>query len=375
MKILHFSKFYPPFFGGIEKVAYDLVEGSLSAGHQVDVLCFSHEGRGSIETDVRGCIIVRSSVFATVASTPLSLGNLFDFIKLIGKEDEYDVIHVHLPNPLANLAIFLARPRAKIVLHWHADIVKQKNLLKIYDPLQQWLLDRADAIIATSPPYVDSSPWLSKHADKVTVIPIGADVSMMPVNSLRIQEIRSYYGGRKIVFALGRLVYYKGFESLVSAATYLSDDVVVIIGGVGELEEDLKGQILAAGLENKVYLIGSIPFSCLGAYFNACDVFCLPSVERSEAYGVVQLEAMYFGKPLVSTDIPGSGVSWVNSNGVSGLVVPPRDPVALGEALNRILEDDVLRKELSDGSRKRYEDLFLVDRMVEATLGLYKTII
>lgn len=372
MKVLHYSKFYPPVFGGIEKVAYDLVEGMTRRNIHGDVLCFNKDGSSVDEKARSGYRIVRSGIFATIASTPLSLSNLARFA---GMAPAYDVIHIHMPNPVANLAVFLTRPKAKIVLHWHSDIVKQKQILKLYDPLQQWLLRRADAIIATSPPYVDSSPWLQAYLDKVTVIPLGTEVSDLPCDPETIAAIKQEVGGRKIVFSLGRLVYYKGFEYLIEAAARLPDDTVVVIGGVGELEQSLREKVEALGLSGKVMLIGGIPFKRLGAYFAACDVFCLPSLERSEAYGVVQMEAMYFGKPVVSTAIPGSGVSWVNKHEDSGLIVPPADSEALASALSGILQDDALKERLGRNAKRRYDELFSVDKMVDLTTALYRKIL
>lgn len=370
MRVLHYSKYYPPFFGGIEKVAYDLVLGQRVMGHAVDVLCFSHHGAAIREHSPEG-EIVRSSVFANVASTPLSLTNLRDFSRMA---ENYDVIHVHLPNPVANLAVFLSRPTARVVLHWHTDIVRQKNILKLYDPLQQWLLRRADAVIATSPPYAESSPWLREHANKVEVIPLGVDVGALAASAAAVAQVKARYGGRRIIFSLGRLVYYKGFEYLVRAAERLPDDVVVVIGGVGELQEDLSELIRASGLGQKVILAGTIPFHELGAHFAACDIFCLPSVERSEAYGVVQVEAMSFAKPVVSTEIPGSGVSWVNQHEVSGLVVPPADAESLSKGLNSLLESSELRACLGAGARQRYERYFRVEHMTASVDALYRRI-
>ncbi|MDO8330190.1 MAG: glycosyltransferase [Fluviicoccus sp.] len=373
MNVLHYSKFYPPVFGGIEKVAFDLVEGMVKNGVTCDVLCFNSDRSDITEQSASGYRIIRTGIFATLASTPLSLANIRQFVRMA---DDYDVIHIHMPNPVANLAVFLARPKkARIVLHWHSDIVKQKTILKLYDPLQQWLLRRADAVIATSPPYAESSPWLQAYAEKVAVIPLGVDVSGIPSDPLIVDEIKREYGGRKLVFSLGRLVYYKGFDYLIDAASRLPDDVAVVIGGIGELEGALREKLASLKLENKVYLIGGIPFKKLGAYFKACDVFCLPSLERSEAYGVVQMEAMYFGKPVVSTSIPGSGVGWVNENNVSGQVVPPGDSLALSNSLDLILRDESLRLKLGEGARRRYDELFVVDKMVGLTVDLYQKVL
>lgn len=372
MRILHYGKFYPPYFGGIEKVTYDLVEGMTAKGHKADVLCFSETSHSSSELAPAGYRIIRSGCFAHVASTPLSFRNIFQFCAIAS---EYDVIHIQLPNPVANLALLLSCTRTKVVVHWQCDIVKQKKLLFFYDPLQQWMLRRADAILASTPTYAEGSPWLCKHLDKVTVVPLGVDVSDKVTNPDKVAEVRARYANKKIVFALGRLIYYKGFEYLVEAAKFLPDDYVVLIGGKGELHDKLNQIIAAENLQGKVFLLGSLPGADMGAYFTACDVFCLPSVERSEAFGLVQAEAMSFGKPVVSTNIPGSGVGWVNKDGVSGFVVEPKNPEALADGIKRTLADPEIYRKLSDGARARFDEQFTTERMVDRVLALYERVL
>lgn len=369
IKVLHIGKFYPPYFGGIETVNYDIVEGVNKKGIQVDVLCSNHE-RGRKESKEK-YKIYRANTLKVVASTPLS----FDLVFLLKKiQREYDIIHVHLPNPLANLAVFLTRPKARIILHWHSDIVKQKNLLKLYKPLQTWLLKRADAIIATSPNYIKGSEFLQKYLSKTSYIPLG--VEKMRVNETKLTSLREQYKGKKIVFALGRLIYYKGFEYLIDAAEFLPENILVLIGGVGELYEEFQKRISAKGLENKVQLLGKIPFDELGAYYELCDVYCMPSIEKSEAFGVVQIEAMSFGKPIVSTDIEGSGVPWVNENEVSGVVVQPKNSKDLANGLIKVLNSSEGQyQQYATNAEKRFLELFTKEKMVQDFYNLYNSII
>ena len=370
MRILHIGKFYPPYFGGIEKVNYDIVEGLNIEGVQTDVLCSNHDkGNAFSEIPYK---TYRSHTFKVIASTPLSC-SLITTLREI--QDNYDIIHVHLPNPMANLAIFLTQPRAKIILHWHSDIIKQKSLLILYSPLQSWLLKRADKIVITTPTYLEGSNTLKKYKNKISCIPIGVDSQELSIDWNTLNILKNKYQGNKIVFSLGRLVYYKGFEYLIDAARFLPNDIIILIAGIGELKEKLQEHISKHNLQDRVKLLGKIPFEELGAYYQLCDIFCLPSTERSEAFGVVQIEAMAFGKPVISTSIKGSGVDWVNLNNVSGIIVPPKDTNRLAEAIMELLTDEKKYQLLSIGAKKRYEEVFTKDKMVDSFKSLYLEIL
>jgi rhamnosyl/mannosyltransferase len=286
----------------------------------------------------------------------------------------YDVIHVHLPDPLANLALWWVKPTARIVIHWHSDIVQQQLALRAYQPLQQWLLDRADAIIATTDRYWRGSPWLRPHADKIRVLPIGIEDLASPTPKELVREIRARHGNRRIVFALGRMVYYKGFQHLIEACSALPQDVVVVIGGEGPLLDQWRQHAAAAGLSDRVHFPGRIAQQELAAYFEAMEVFCLPSDSKAEAFGVVLLEAMRAGKPIVASDIPGSGVAWVNEQGATGLNVPPADANQLAIALRLLLEDPQRAATYGAAARRRFLEHFTALRMVQDCLHLYETI-
>lgn len=368
MKVLQFSKFYPPVHGGIEQVAFDISEGiAKSNGQQVDVLCVDPVGKRK-DDEKHHYSIFREKIFAQLFSTPLSISLIFKWRKI---RNSYDVIHVHLPNPLAVLALFLFPPKGKIVLHWHSDIVKQKKLLMFFSPLQKWILERSSHIIVTSPIYGQSSATLQPYQNKIVCIPIGVDTHIMPLNEDLEQKIRSQYHDKKIVFSLGRLVYYKGMEYLIEAAKELPDDYVVLIGGTGPLIDSLKQKVSENKLSEKVILLGSINYSDLASYYKACDVFCLPSIHESEAFGVVQLEAMSFSKPLVSTNIPRSGVAWVNQHNETGIVVEPNDAKALANGIISVLnKSDVYSK----GAKARFDTMFTKELMVQNIINLYSSL-
>lgn len=185
---------------------------------------------------------------------------------------EYDIIHIHHPDPMACLALFLSGYKGPVVLHWHSDILKQKMLLRLYTPLQNWLLRRAKVIVGTTPVYVKESPFLENIQRKVTSIPIGID-EMKPIPE-RVAQIKERYAGKKIIFSLGRLVEYKGYEYLIQAARRLTDDYVILIGGRGPLQEYLQALIDELGVADRVKLLGFIEDDDLPDYFGACDLFC-----------------------------------------------------------------------------------------------------
>jgi rhamnosyl/mannosyltransferase len=246
-------------------------------------------------------------------------------------------------------------------------------LLKLYQPLQSWLIRRAEVIVGTTPPYLKASPFLQKAQQKTVAIPIGIP-KPIPQRE-QAAEIKTKYKGKKIIFALGRLVKYKGFDYLIKAAYQLGEEYIVLIGGKGPLHEELQTLIETKGIGDRVKLMGFVKDEELPAYYEACDLFCLSSIWKTEAFAIAQVEAMSFGKPVVATHIAGSGVDWVNDDGVSGLNVAPKDSDALADAISRILTDETLYARLSDGARQRYETMFTQEEMVERCLQLYKKII
>lgn len=362
MKVLHLSKLSPPFWGGIETVAYDICYGLNKNNIQTDIISVSEDFSSSVE-NIDGIKITRCASFAHIASTYLSFSYLYNWLKVRNK---YDIVHIHCPNPLANLAVFLFRTDSKIILHWHSDIVKQRFLKLLLSPMENWLLRRADVIITTSEPYTVASVDLEKHQNKIEVVPIGIDENKF--SSMGTDPIKTKYDGKKIVFSLGRHVYYKGFKYLIDAAQYLPNNYIILIGGQGPLSEEFRKEIESNSLSSKVILLGKIPQSELSYYFKACDVFCLPSVERSEAYGVVQLEAMSQGKPIVSTSIPGSGVSWVNVDGVTGIVVEPKNSEALSKAIIDVCENEKFNK---NTILNVFNEKFTRDMMVAKIMKIY----
>jgi len=368
-RVLHIGKYYPPHFGGIERVNFDLVESLNKHGIRTDVLCFNDSADDKFEDG--NYRIYRASNLFTLRSTPFSF-SLFKTLKQIHRN--YDIIHLHLPNPIGAIALQMINFKGKIVLHWHSDIIRQKILRKFYSPFQKSLLNRANRIIVTSPPYLDGSEDLKAFKSKCMVIPIGITEPELPDQNF-LSELKNKYSGKKIVFSLGRLIYYKGFNYLIEAAKELSDDYLILIGGTGELHEELSRQIVENSLSKKVKLLGKIPSFQISSYFELCDLYCLPSCERSEAFGIVQIEAMSHGKPIISTSIPYSGVSWINDHDYTGVVVPPKNPKALAKAIQITLSNPEICDRYGNNARKKFKAEFTVDKMCQKTTYLYESLL
>ncbi len=367
-KVLQLGKFYP-IRGGVEKVMYDLMTGLSPRGIECDMLC-AHDESGAGQTLEVGsgaqARVLACRTWVKLAGTMISPSLVLKLRKIC---NDYDLIHVHHPDPMASLALLLSRYKGRVVLHWHSDILKQKTLLKFYKPLQDWLIRRADIILGTTPVYIEQSPHLDGAKHKAAYLPIG--VAPVQPDAAKVEEIKSRYPGKKIILSLGRLVSYKGFKYLVRAAKYLPDDYVVVIGGGGPLKGKLLDEIELLGMADKVKLIGRIPDDELEAYYGACELFCLPSVMKTEAFGIVQIEAMSCGKPVVATTIPGSGTAWVNKHGYSGLNVQPRNAEELARAICEITSIAETYQRFCHNARERYHEVFTQEKMIDKCISYY----
>ena len=356
MKVLQLGKFYP-ILGGVEKVMWELTEGIGRAGVDCDMLCACKTPQVITINEHSRCICVKALFKA--AATMISPAMI---VFLRRHCAEYDIIHIHHPDPMAALALRLSGYKGKVVLHWHSDIIKQRFLLFFYLSLQTWVVERSDVIIGTSPVYVKESPFLQRVQEKLACVPIGID----PLPQVSVEP--SDY---KTVFSLGRLVGYKGYEYLVEAAKYLPDNYRVVIGGEGPLRKKLQAQISAEGLDGKVSLPGRIPQEDLPRMFAACSVFCLSSIWKTEAFAIVQIEAMSCGRPVVATRIPGSGVPWVNEHGFSGLNVDPGSARQLADAILEITADPETYRRYCGNAVERYRTMFTKKAMIDKCLDIY----
>jgi rhamnosyl/mannosyltransferase len=280
-----------------------------------------------------------------------------------------DIIHIHWPNPSAVLAYLASGHRGRLIITYHSDVVRQRTLAAAFTPILRAALQRAAAIIVSSPNYIDGSYVLPEFRDRCRVIPFGISAEFFAdfdVNEAR--RIRSDFGPR-IVLGVGRMVYYKGFEHLVRAMAQVDGQLLLI--GQGPLQPFLIQLAQDLGVSERITFLNEV--NDIRPYYHAADVFALSSVMRSEAFGIVQLEAMACGKPIINTQLD-SGVTFVSPHGVSGLTVPPADATALSEGINQLLDQPRLRAELGDGARQRVAQSFTVEGMVQSTFQLYQDV-
>jgi len=335
---------------------------------QPTVLVTSRTSRTTVE-DIDGVRVIKAARLATVSSAPISL-SLLGWVRRL----EADLTHLHFPYPIGELAWLLAGRSPRMVITYHSDIVRQKNLLRVYRPFLRRLLARADGITVSNPQYIQSSPFLRPLAAKCRVIPHGADLGRFaptPQVLQRAAAVRGRYGGGPLVLFVGVLRYYKGVGVLIRAMPQVDARLLV----VGQGPQGDEWRALAAQLElgDKVSFLGRVDDDELLALYHACDVCVLPSIHRSESWGAVQVEAMACGKPVVCTEL-GTGTSFVTQDGVTGLVAPPDDPGALSAALNRLLGDPALRARMGQAGRERAERELSASVMVERLVGWYREI-
>ncbi len=368
MNILHIYKDYPPILGGIENHIKVLAEGQVARGHGVTVLVTNPAGGQTTVNIENGVRIVRAGRLATIASTPLSAV----WPRWLMRERP-DVAHLHFPYPFGDVTHALFGHARRTVITYHSDIVRQKSLLRLYAPFLRRSLARADRIIATSPQYVATSPFLAPHVDKCTVVPYGIDIACFTAaDSAQVAPIRARYGSPLILF-VGQLRYYKGVEYLIRAMPQVAGCALVVGSETTTRLAELEQLAQSLGIADRVLFLGE-KSSELPAFYHACDVFVLPSVERSEAFGIVQIEAMAAGKPVVCTEL-GTGTSYINQDGITGLVVPPRDAAALAAAINRLLADADLRHRLGQAAQERAQREFSYRIMVERVVQVYQLVL
>ena len=367
MRVLHLGKFYPPAKGGMETILALICE--RTAQHVQNRAIVANATSTTVEERHGSIDVLRVAALARIGAVAVCPKMPFELAR-----ENADVIVLHEPNPMALLAYFLARPAGHLVVWYHSDVVRPSWLYRLfYRPFLRFALSRAVRIVVSSPTLGTSAPELQDFQAKCTVIPFGiegrspqeSDAGLQRASAIR-REI-----DRPIVLFVGRLVPYKGVDVLLEALTGV--DAAALIVGDGPLRPALEAQARRLGIAGRVTFLGSVADAELAALYRACDLFVLPSVTRQEAFGVVQLEAMAAGKPVVSTDV-GTGVGWVNRHGETGYVVPPRDPVALREALRRLLADPGLQKSMGDAAMRRVRSVFSVERMIDNILALYREV-
>jgi len=365
MRVLHVYKDYYPVLGGIENHVRLLAEEQVKRGLDVTVLVTSLNGSTRVET-MNGVRLIKAARWAKIASTPLSL----DLLRWMSRL-EADVTHLHFPYPPGELAHLLVGRGRRTVITYHSDVVRQRVLLFLYKPMLWRVLARADRILPTSPNYIDTSPFLRQVADKCEVVPLGIDLEpFRNVDENVVSQLRRESSQPRLLF-VGLLRYYKGVQYLIEAMSQVGATLWVI--GSGPMEAEWRGLAARRGVLDRVKFLGEVPNADLPAYYYACDLFVLPGSQRSEAFGAVQIEAMAAGKPVICTEL-GTGTSFVNLHGETGLVVPPRDSDALAQAINRLLADPALRAQMGQKAKTRAQE-FSKERMVERISRVYDQVL
>jgi glycosyltransferase involved in cell wall biosynthesis len=355
MRILHVGKFYPPVAGGMERFLKDLVDAQRAAGHEVAVLV--HErARGEGRDDPPW--LERCPVWMQLVFTPLAPAFPLRLARAIARFDP-EVIHFHVPNVSAFWALLLPRARHRSwIVHWHSDIERSKTALRLAYPhyriFERALLEGAETIVVTSPQYLEASEALRPWRDKCRVIPLGIAPARL---AERPQAQPAWPAEGLRVLAVGRLTYYKGFDTLLRAIAGVAGLQLVLVGE-GEERAALEALLRAAGNPRNVRLAGAVDDAALQGYLASCDVLALPSIERTEAFGLVLLEAMRYSKPLMVSDLPGSGMAYVARQGQNAVRVPRGDDVAWRAALLDLAGAPQRRALMGRLGRERYEREF-----------------
>lgn len=370
MHILYIYKDYYPVLGGIENHLRVLAEGLVARGHQVTVLVTS-TGRRNEYTTSGNLTIIKAARLVHLASTPLSL-QIFRHARRL---KQIDVIDLHFPYPPGDIVAQLVPHRPPLVVTYHSDIVRQQTLLRAYTPLLRQTLARAQRIAVASPAYSMTSPWVSRHLDRCVVVPYGIDTQRFDSwNPDIVTKLRTRCGGAPILLFVGHLRYYKGLSFLIAALKHLRMPAHLFIVGSGGEQSRLEKQIVEADLAGRVHLLGEVSDAELPAIYRAADLFVLPSHLRSEAFGIVQLEAQVAGLPIVCTEL-GTGTSFVTQHGITGLVVPPADPLALARAIDLLLANPDLARRMGAAGRMRAIQEFSHSRMIERKEAIYQAIL
>ncbi|GIW67110.1 MAG: mannosyltransferase [Candidatus Parcubacteria bacterium] len=353
MKILQVNKLYYPWIGGVETIVQQIAEGLNKKDNlEIDVLVCNNRSERKIE-EINGVKVFRASSFGIYLGMPLSI-DFFLLYKKIFKN--YDLIFLHYPFPLGFVAYFLFSRNKYLVIWYHSDIVRQKFLEIIFKPFHLFAFKKTRKIFVSNPNLIESSDYLKKFKEKCVVIPFGIDLEKFKLTDEIKKEAEKIQReiGSPIVLSVGRLTYYKGFEYLIESAKNVEAKFLII--GEGKLKDKLLNLIKKYNLENKVFI--APPVKNLSPYYYACDIFVLPSIQKSEAFGIVLLEAMACGKPVISTEI-GTGTSWVNQDNITGFVVEPKNSKSLAAAINKLLNDKELYSKFSQNALNRAKNLSL----------------
>ncbi len=367
MRILVLGKYYPPFHGGIETLTRIWCEGFARLGADVTCVVANDQARTVHET-LAGVKVERCARFGSGMSLP------FCPRYVTAARRPADLIHLHFPNPLADIAVLLGRRETPLVVTYHADIVRQKAAMRLYAPLMDRLLRRANRIVVATPPQLSFADALVSHRDRCEIIPFGLDFTRFdqpPPVVPAVEAARAAAGGQPILLNLGRLVGYKGQRYLIEALRFTQG--VAWLVGAGPLREELERVARVARVSDRVRFWGEVDDAELPAFVHACDVFVLPSITPNEAFGLAQVEAMACGKPVISCQIS-SGVPYVNQDGITGIIVPPSDANALAQAIFKLTSEPDLARRLGKNGHHRAHTEFSLDVMMGRYWKLFQSL-
>ncbi|AZD63892.1 Glycosyltransferase [Pseudomonas chlororaphis subsp. aurantiaca] len=368
MRVLHFFKTYlPDSVGGIEQVIFQLCESGARQGIEGQVLTLSADPHPAI-LKLGQHEVHRARLDIQFASTGFSYSVFKQFREMAA---EADVVNYHFPWPFMDLVHFVSGMNKPCVATYHSDIIRQRHLLKLYRPLMNRFLGSVDRIVAASPNYLHTSDVLQQFPDKTRVIPYGLDKAGYPQpDSERMAQWRQRLGERFFLF-VGVMRYYKGLHILLDA---LKDvDYPVVIVGAGPLEAELHAQAAALGLRN-LHFLGRLGDEDKVALLQLSYAIVFPSHLRSEAFGISLLEGAMYGKPMISSEI-GTGTSYINIHGETGLVVPPSDPLAFRAAMRQLWDNPEQAAQMGLKAEARYRQLFTADEMGRRWSELYQELL
>jgi rhamnosyl/mannosyltransferase len=367
MRVVQVGKYYYPFSGGIESHLY-VITSELKTKVDIDVVCSNDKPR--TERDViNGVSVTRCASYGHYRSVEASPSMAIEL-----SQRAYDILHLHLPNPLgaASYLASLKRREHRLVVSYHADIARQQYLNKVYEPLVTRLLERAHTVITTSPYLLEQSEVLAPYRAKVRVVPYGIDLERFSVTGEReaeARELRARFGAGPILLGIGRLIYYKGYDVAIRALRLVPEAKLVLIGD-GPLRAELEDLARKLGVAERVHFLGAMLNERVTPYYLASDVYLLPSTARGEAFGIVQIEAMACGVPVINTSLP-SGVPFVSRHGESGFTVAPSDADELAAAVRKLLDDADLRRRFGEAGRARAHAEFSKDVLARRLLEIY----
>ncbi len=379
--VLHIGKFLPPVAGGMENFLGDLLPALERAGVQTAALVHRPGRESTSDTQYSRFRAFYAPCHGTLMYAPIS--PLFPVVlRRALRRFRPDILHVHVPNTSAFWGLLLPEAlRLPWVVHWHSDVVpsdidrRMAMAYPLYRPLENRLLGQARRIVPTSEPYRNSSHALTGFREKCRVIPLGIDPTRLAAPSSVMRKWAETMWGRpdNRILAIGRLTYYKGHEVLLEAVRSLPDSRLILVGS-GNRKAVLKNRIDRDALADRVYLAGSLADSEVQALLATCDCLCLPSTERTEAFGLVLLEAMRYGKPVIASDIIGSGIGWVVQDGETGFLTPPGDAGSLARNLRRLLGDPQRLRDMGTAAYTRFSRIFCIDRVAREILAVYREI-